>query len=141
MRLIAIVLKEDNNKVRNSETMMLLDYGFDLYEAKLLKEKESRIDTITLDKANKEKVDVVLKDDLKLFKKKTDKDKKYNLEVKLMDIKLPIKKGDKVGSVVVKDNNNKTLSEVDITVLEDINKINILGLYFRNIKEVLTGTI
>lgn len=141
MRLIAIVLGEDNSKVRNSETMALLDYGFDLYEVTVIEKKNTKIDTITLDKANKEKVDIILKDNVSIFKKKTDKEIKYTTELKLDNVKLPVKKGDKVGSVIVKDKNNKTITTTEVTVKEDIKKINIFGLYLRNIKEIMTSAI
>lgn len=141
MRLVAIVLGEENSKVRNNETMALLDYGFDLYEVKLIEKKGKKIDTLTLDKANKEKVDIILKNDIILFKKKTDKDIKYTTELVLDDVSLPIKKGIPVGKVIVKDNNNQKLTEVEVTCKEDIHKINIFGLYIRNIKEMLTSTI
>lgn len=141
MRLVAIVLGEDNSKVRNSEVMSLLDYGFDLYEVKLVAKKGDKVDTLTLDKANSEKVDIILKNDITLFKKKTDKDVDYTTELKINNLKLPVKKEDIIGKVVVKDNDNKELTEADVTVKEDIKKINIFGLYLRNLKELIISAI
>lgn len=141
MRLIAIVLGEENSKVRNSETMALLDYGFDLYEVNVIEKKNTKIDTLTLDKADKENVEIILKENISIFKKKTDKDIEYTTELKLDEIKLPIKKGETVGKVIVKDKNNKIITTTDITIKEDIKKINILGLYLRNLKELITSTI
>lgn len=141
MRLLAIVLGEENSKVRNSETMALLDYGFDLYEVNVIEKKNTKIDTLTLDKADKENVEIILKENLSIFKKKTDKEIEYTTELKLDEIKLPIKKGETVGKVIVKDKNNKTITTTDVTVKEDIKKINILGLYLRNLKEIITSTI
>lgn len=141
MRLIAIVLGEENSKVRNSETMALLDYGFDLYEVNVIQKKGTKIDTLTLDKANKENVDILLKENVSLFKKKTDKDIDYTTELQLNDIKLPIKQGDTIGKVLVKDNNNKVIATTEVTVKENIKKINLFGLYIRNLKEILTSAI
>ena len=39
MRLLAIVLGEENGKVRNQETSELLDYGYNLYELETIKKK------------------------------------------------------------------------------------------------------
>lgn len=141
MRLVAIVLGEENSKVRNSETMALLDYGFDLYEVNVIEKKNTKIDTLTLDKANRENVDIILKENVSIFKKKTDKQIDYTTELKMDHVKLPIKKGDTVGKVVVKDKNNKTITTTEVTVKEDIKKINIFGLYIRNLKELVTSTI
>lgn len=141
MRLVAIVLGEENSKVRNSETMALLDYGFDLYEVNVIEKKNTKIDTLTLDKANRENVDIILKENVSIFKKKTDKQIDYTTELKMDRVKLPIKKGDTVGKVIVKDKNNKTITTTEVTVKEDIKKINIFGLYIRNLKELVTSTI
>ena len=141
MRLIAIVLGEENSKVRNSETMALLDYGFDLYEVNVIQKKGTKIDTLTLDKADKENVDIVLKENISIFKKKTDKDIDYTTQLQLNEIKLPVKQGDTVGKVLVKDNNNKTIATTEVTVKEDIKKIHLLGLYIRNLKEIFTSAI
>ncbi len=140
MRLLAIVLGESDNKVRNKETASLLDYGFNNYKLNVLQEKGTVIDTVTLDKADRENVDLILKEDAAIFLKKTDKDKKYNTQLKLNKITLPIKKGDIVGKIIIKEK-GKTVSEADVTVKNDINKINIIGLYFRNLKELITGNI
>ena len=45
MRLIAIVLGEEVSKVRNSETMALLDYGFNTYGLQILKKKNETVKT------------------------------------------------------------------------------------------------
>ena len=59
MRLIAIVLGEDNSKVRNSEAMGLLDYGFNTYQIQLIKKKNDIIKTIPIEKASEEKIDLI----------------------------------------------------------------------------------
>ena len=140
MRLLAIVLGEENSKVRNKETIKLLDYGFDNYKVDILQKEGTVVDNMTLDKADKENIDIILKEDAKVFMKKTDKKKNYNTELKLNKLAPPIKKGDIIGKVIIKDNSN-IVSEADVTVKQDVNKINILGLYLRNIKELITGNI
>ena len=45
--------------------------------------------------------------------------------MKLNKIKLPVKKGEKVGVLKLKDG-SKVINEVDLTVKEDANKANIL---------------
>ena len=138
MRLLAIILGEDNSKTRNKEATKLLDYGFTNYKVNILQKEGTVIDTITLDKADKENVDIVLKEDAKVFIKKTDKPKKYNTEIKVNKITPPIKKGDIVGKIIIKENDD-VISEADVTVKEDINKIGLIGLYLRNLKEIIMG--
>ncbi|MGN0973764.1 MAG: D-alanyl-D-alanine carboxypeptidase family protein [Bacilli bacterium] len=140
MRLLAIVLGESNSKVRNTETATLLDYGFNNYKLEVLQAKGTKVDTVTLDKADKENIDLVLKEDAAVFTKKTDKNKKYTTELKLNKIELPIKKGDVVGKVIIKYNGEE-VSSAEVTVKNDIKKISLPGLYIRNLKELITGFI
>lgn len=138
MRLLAIVLGESNSKVRNTETATLLDYGFNNYKLEVLQAKGTKVDTVTLDKADKENIDLILKEDAAVFTKKTDKNKKYTTELKLNKIELPIKKGNVIGKVIIK-NNGEEVSSAEVTVKENVNKINLLNLYIRNLKEIITG--
>lgn len=138
MRLLAIVLGESNSKVRNTETATLLDYGFNNYKLEVLQAKGTKVDTVTLDKADKENIDLILKEDAAVFTKKTDKNKKYITELKLNKIELPIKKGDVIGKVIIK-HNGEEVSSAEVTVKENVNKINLLNLYIRNLKEIITG--
>ena len=50
MRLIGIVLGEENSKIRNSEAMTLLDYGFLNTKFNLVKKNGTVIKKIKLDK-------------------------------------------------------------------------------------------
>lgn len=123
LRLIAIVLGEKEGKVRNNETIELLNYGFDNYKIDKIKSKDEIIDTIKIDKGNKEVVEVYLKDDLSILSKKSDKDIKYDYKVNINNIKLPLKKGDIVGNIEL-INNNQVIDSKDLIIKEDIFKIN-----------------
>ena len=59
MRLIGIVLGEENSKIRNSEAMTLLDYGFLNTKFNLVKKNGTVIKKIKLDEADREMVDIV----------------------------------------------------------------------------------
>ena len=56
MRLIAIVLGEEDSKIRNSETMSLLDYGFNTKKMTILKESNKPVKELYFDKGNKKKI-------------------------------------------------------------------------------------
>ena len=61
-------------------------------------------------------------------------------EIKLDNIKLPIKCGDKVGVLRLKEG-NKIVNSTYLTVKKDVKKANIMELYIRNIKNILVGSI
>lgn len=140
MRLIAIVLGEENTKIRNSETMTLLDYGYNMYKVNVLKKKGEAVGEISIEKGNKEKVSVVPVLDIGILSKKSDKDKKYDIQLEINRAKLPMKVGDVVGKAKVVEN-GKVLEEVDLTVKENIEPIGFFSLFFKTLKDMVTGKI
>lgn len=140
MRLIAVVLGEDSGKIRNAETMEMLDYGFNLYKVDLVKGKNDVIAKIKIDKASKDKINVYPKIDITILGKKSDASLKYDLEFKKGKIELPLKKGSVVGSIFVKNGNN-IVTKVDAIVNEDINTIGFFKLLLNNFKDIASGTL
>ncbi len=140
LRLIAIVLGEEVSKVRNQESAELLDYGFNLYEVTKIKNKNEILDEISIEKANPEKVKVLVKEDVVILKKKSNPKVQYTSEIKLDDYKLPLKKGEKIGTLIVKDG-SKTLNEIDIVVGEDVKKATIFNVFFKTLSNYIKGEI
>lgn len=139
-RLIAIVLGEEVSKVRNKETTELLDYGFNTYKVKLLMKKGEVIDKININKGSKKSINGILKDDITILMNKSDSDKEYTQKVKIDDIKLPIKKNDKIGSIVIYDNDKK-VGEYDIVSDSDIIKKNIFNVFMENLGNLVSGNL
>lgn len=140
LRLLAIVLGESSGKIRNSETSELLDYGFNNYEMIKIKNKGDKVGEITLDKANPNKIDVRVNEDIKILIKKGEQKKDYISEVKLSTKSLPIKKGDVVGELLVKDGNS-TIKKVNLISDIAVNKRNFFELWLMNIKSVINGNL
>ena len=127
LRLIGIVLGEKESKVRNNEAMKLLDYGFNNVRLNLLKDKNEVVDEIKMDKANKDKIKIVLKDELFVVEDVGSDNKDYSYEVELNNFKLPVKVGDVVGKIYVKDGNKK-LSSAYLTVSENIKPLSFIEI-------------
>lgn len=138
MRLLAVVLGEETAQIRNQETTNLLNYGFDNYSINLLKSKNEIIETKIIDKANKDKINIILKDDVTELLKKGDSSKNYEFKANINELKFPIKKGDIVGTLDIINNGN-VIKQADLTVDEDIDKLNILSLYGKYLKGIITG--
>ncbi|MBQ7137121.1 MAG: D-alanyl-D-alanine carboxypeptidase [Bacilli bacterium] len=138
MRLIAITLGEEKGSVRNTETSELLDYGFNLYKVDKIKNKGDIIEKVKIDKGTKDKIKISVEEDVVILKKKTEISKKYDLETKINDISLPIKKGDVLGKLLVKDN-GKVVKEVDLVALENVEKLGYFKTILETIKDVITG--
>ena len=63
-----------------------------------------------------------------------------DIQVEIDNIKAPVKVGDVVGKINVLED-GKNIMEVDITVMENINKANIFKVYYRNLLDIMKGTI
>ena len=136
LRLIAVVLGEKEGKVRNNETMELLNYGYDNYKIDMIKSKDEVIKNIPINKGNKSSVNIFLKNDLSILSKKSDKDIKYDYEIKVNDIDLPIKSGEIVGKINLL-NNKKIIKSEDLIIKEDLKKINIFKYILNKLIEVI----
>ena len=140
LRFIAIVLGEENSKVRNQEVMSLLDYGFNHYQMNLIKSKDEVVKTIPLDKATKKSVSLVPVSNICILSKKSSNKKKYDYEVKMKSLSLPVEKGDVVGKVIVKDG-KKNITSVDLTVSENVKSLSFWQLFIRGIIDTVSGNI
>ena len=140
MRIIGTIMGSSESKSRNSNMSRLLDYGFNSYEMQTEANTGDVILKKKLSKAENEEIKIVPKDNLSVLIKKGEEKKSLNYEMKLDKLKLPIKKGDKIGTLILKDG-NKSINQVDLTVLEDVKRASILELYKRSIKSALSGII
>ena len=139
LRLIGITLGEKDSKVRNKETIDLLDYGFNNTKLKTLKKKNSVIRSINLDKSDKKSINLILKDNLNVIED-IDSKNKYNYEVNVSEVKLPIKKGDVLGTIFVYLKNKK-VSSMDLISDRDVGKLSLIDLFRNNIVGIITGNI
>ena len=139
MRIIATVMGEADSSVRNTEVGQMLDYAFSMYKLDKVLSKDSIVKKKNINKAKENKINIVPTRDVTILSKKTDKINP-TYKIKINDLKVPIKKGDIVGKLTVYDDNN-ILDTIDLTVNKDIKKANILELYIKYLKDILSGNI
>lgn len=135
LRFIGIVLGENDSKVRNQEVAEMLDYGFNNTKLNCLMKKNKVVDNISFEKSDKNYSTVSLQNNLCVIEEKTS-NSNYKFDIKYSKYKLPLKKGDIVGKIVVKDN-GVILGEENIIVGDDINKLNV----FQFVKKCLLGVL
>lgn len=140
MRLISTIMGSSDSKTRNSNTSTLLDYGYNSYEMQVEVEKGKTVSSKKILKAKDENVKIVPVDDASVLVERGNEKEALNYEIKLDKLKLPIKKGQKVGILKLKDG-NKVISKVELTVKKDVKKASIIELYKRSIKSVFTGNL
>lgn len=138
MRLIAIVLGEEVSKVRNSETMALLDYGFNTYGLQIVKKKNETVKTERVEKASTKKIEYTPIYDIGILSKKSDTKKKYSYDIKITKNNLPLIKGEVVGKIKIKDGNN-VVGEGNLTVKKSTKKLSYLVLLRNTIYDIASG--
>ena len=140
MRIIAVAMGEPDSKTRNAEITSMLDYAFAQYEIETVLSTDSVLGKRKVGKGKDEYVTIVPTKNINLLYKKTDDRKNVTYDVKIDSLKVPIKKGDIVGKVEIKDGNN-ILNTIDVTVNNDVKKANVFELYLRNLKNIFNGNI
>lgn len=138
MRLITVVMGEPSSAIRNSETTAMLDYGFNTYEAQKIITKDSVISKQKVEFGKKDSVELIPMKDYKVLKEKSSTNKNITYQLSSNPIKAPVKVGDKVGKIKIIEN-NKTIQEIDVTVKENVNKMNIFKAYYKELIGVIKG--
>lgn len=140
MRLIAVAMNEPDSNTRNSEVTNMLNYGFSNYYAESIITTKTNLGKVEVIKGKDKYVTIVPKENVSIINDKS-KDKIIaNYEVKIDDVVAPIKKGDKVGTLILKEDGVKT-KEIDLTVKNDVKKANFIELYSRYLKDMIAGEI
>lgn len=134
LRLISVVMGEESIEKRSSDTVKLLNYGFNTFKVNLIKNKSEILGKVNVQKGKKENVDVVLVNDLIELLNASDKPSNYKFKILVDKINAPVKKGDVIGKVKVLNDNGILISQVDITVNENVLKANLWDLFKRNLK-------
>ena len=136
MRLITVVMKEENTSKRSADTTKMLDYGFNAYMVQTILDENTTIEKKKVELGKKLSVEIIPKENITILNKKSEELKNITYKANIDKIVAPIKKGDKVGTIDIIENNN-IISTIDATVKEDISKANILTIYLRNLKEIV----
>ena len=120
--------------------MSLLDYGFNNYKIEILKTKDDIVKEISLDKATSPKISLVPLNDIAILSKKSADTKKYTYDIKITN-NLPLKIGDEVGKIIVKDSDNNKVKEEVLTVTENVDKLNFLELFGKTLTDMILGNM
>ena len=139
MRLITVVMGVDTSDNRTSDTVKLLNYGFNTYKLSTIYEKNKVIDEVRVEKGKKESAKLILMNDATELLNINNPEKSYTINVKVDKLIAPLKKGEQVGVADIIDNEGKLITTVGITIEEDILKANLWDYFKRNLNTSLAG--
>ncbi len=140
MRIIAVVMGEPDSKTRNKEVTELLDYAYAQYDLDVIISSSKVIGKKLVNKGKQKYAELVLKEDATSLVKKGEKSENITYEIDIEKLTAPIKNGDVVGTLILKENNKK-IKTIDITVKKSIEKASFIDLYLQNTKDIVSGEI
>ena len=138
-RFITVVMGVENNNLRSSDTTNLLNYGFSNYVNKIVLSKENSLGKRKVEMGNKDYVDLVLTKDYTRLLKKQDSLPNYNYFLDKEVLVAPVKRGDIIAKLEVKDENGQVINQLDVTVQEDIVELNFFEIWLKNINRFTIG--
>ena len=139
-RFITVVMGEPDTKTRNSETTSMLDYAFSQYESEKIFSKDNAVGTVRVDLGKTETVKLFPMEDVSVLNKKSENKKNANYELKANHLSAPIKKGEKVGELILKVEGEKNRT-IPLTVQNKVAKANLLEVYVHQVKSILAGNL
>ena len=124
MELIAVVMGESTSKDRFASVTNMFDFGFNNFENRVVVKKGDKICETQVKNSTIKKINGYAKDDFVKFLKKGDLFE-YQTAVEMNELKAPFKEGEKIGSLLILDQNNIVTNEIDIVSGQDVDEIKI----------------
>ena len=116
----------------------MLDYAFAQYMVINMLKNKNALGKYRVENGKDEYVEVVPVGEATMVKKKGDKDGDISYNIKLKSLKAPLKVGDNVGTLEIKEDNN-VVKTLKLTVKNDVEKASFGNLFIRNVKDMLVG--
>lgn len=137
MRLISVVMGEESTDKRSTDTLAMLDYGFNMYSINTVVSKKNSLGNVPVNLGKKENVDIKVFKDINILNNSQKGERNINYELITNNITAPVKVGDVVGKIKVYEDGKYMYTE-DVTVAFDVEKASIWKILIRNIKDIIT---
>ena len=137
MRLITVVMNEDNTDNRTKDTIAMMDYGFNMYSLDKVVEKDESLGNVKINLGRKEYENIISMSDITVLNNNQNDKRNVTYNIVTDEVTAPVKKGDIVGKINVYEDGNFKYS-TDITVMEDVDKANIFMVFIRNLKDIIS---
>ena len=137
MRLITVVMNEENTDNRSKDNIEMMDYGFNMYSLDKVVKKDDVLGKIKINLGKDEYMDIVSMSDITVLNNNQKDKRNVTYDVVTNDINAPVKIGDIVGKVNVYEDGNYKYS-VDLTVSSNVDKANIFMIFLRNLKDIVS---
>ena len=124
---------------RSKDTTNLLNYGFNSFKLNTIIDTNQELGKVRVEKGKKDYATVVLKENITEIVPINSKNSEYTYNLNINKVTAPIKNGDIIGTVEIIDNESLIIREEQLTIKESIAKANIIDIFIKNIKNIITG--
>jgi len=132
-RLVGVVISAPDSKSRFNDVSSMFNYGFANFESRTIIDANKPLEIFANIKGGKqEKVQIIAENNVKLFGKKTEIRGVEFSFVSSKNLTAPIKKGDKLGEIIVFENNIE-IAKVNALATCDVDE----KTYFDYIKDIV----
>jgi serine-type D-Ala-D-Ala carboxypeptidase (penicillin-binding protein 5/6) len=133
MRLISVVFGAPTPKDRNAQITKMLDYGFSQYKSHPMFDRNEVVSNVKISKGSEKKVELVTSEPISVLTKKGETIDKVEKEIVVNEkVKAPVKKGDELGKLILK-NNGKVVSESPLVAGTNIDEASWWKLFKRTV--------
>ncbi len=139
IRYITVLMGEPTSDLRSSETTSMLNYAFNSFKLNTIISKSQELGTVYIDKSKEKTVKIVTKKDITELISKEKESPNYTYNLKIDKLKAPLKKGTKVGTVEILDNEGLIVREEEVTIESDITKSSFMGMVLENFLTIIRG--
>lgn len=138
MRLLSIVMGEDSKENRNNDTISMMEYGYSKYGISKIHNKGDLLGSILIDNAKNKNVNYYIGSDVSIITTGNSKNIDYKTNIKLFNLKAPLKKNSIIGKYELFYNSDKYV--YDIVIHEDVIKSSIFDIFLVVVKNILSGS-
>ena len=138
LRLISVVMNEENQDNRTKDTIELMNYGKSSYKVKEIFKDGEVVGKIEIELGSKRKENVITTEEIVDLVNFLEDNNEYSYKIKLDEVVAPIKKGDVVGTIKVK-RGPEVIMISDLTVEKDVPKVTFFQLLKRMLSLLILG--
>lgn len=139
IRYITVLMGEPTSDLRSSEITSMLNYAFNSFKLNTIISKSQELGNVYIDKSKEKTVKIVTKKDITELISKEKESPNYTYNLKIDKLKAPLKKGTKVGTVEILDNEGLIVREEEVTIESDITKSSFIGMVLENFLTIIRG--
>ena len=132
IRIISVVMNEKSIQERSQDTIKLVNYAFSKLKVKRLFNKDDVVGKYSFPMSMGEEVELVLDENVDLVIDKDGDFSSINTKIEMTECKLPLKKGDIVGNLVIQlEDGNKCYFKIKVN--NDVEKKSFIKIWMNNI--------